>query len=258
MIFHAPAKKTPLAPVRRESAYAGDRLPDRLSLGESELRVLRADVGQWLGAAIQPEGEELKLYARGVMTLDHWLHHQTLSLTEPPATESWCEMIYRGGRPVEVYQHDAQGRRVIQRIYYSHDAEPVPVLSVNYGKEGAPTHYNHLTYDYEGLIKRVVVFDPRGRPLRVRCRLHRTPYMDGEAVGYNFRKDGVADTRTVYEDSRVYLVNGDERRQVNLGSPLRTITSLRSFGVRPFYPLPEGFVMPDDLEPWRKERAAAR
>ena len=258
VIFHAPAKKTPMAPVRREPAYEPGELPDRLALGEAEWRAMRGEVGRWLGAAILPEGEELKLYARGVATLDHWLHYSSLSLAEPPASASWYEMIYRGGRPLEAYRHDEQGRRLVQKIYYSHDAEPVPVLSVHYGKDGAPTRYNHLTYDYQGLIKRVVVFDPSGRLLRVRCRLHRTPYMDGEAVTYNFMRGGEAGVRTVYEDSRIYLVEGGERRLVNIGSTLRTITSLRSFGVLPFYPLPEGFVMPEDLEPWHKDRAAGR
>jgi hypothetical protein len=222
----------------------------------AEIEAIKNDIRAWLRAAHFPEGPETELFSPGVATLDHWLHYGPNPTKAPPATPSYYRLVYRDGRPFEAYRHDAEGARLANKIYYAEGM--IPVGAVHYDTDGNPARYAHLAYDDRDLIKSVVVLDRTGTPASVLCHAHLDTYLNGEYKTYSFARDGAVSTHVINEHSFVYLVQNGERRQVNRGSLLHTLTRLEPHGVRPFYPLPTNFIRPSDLEPWKAERAAAR
>lgn len=229
--------------ARRSDAFTSATLPKRLSLTPADIIGMRNDIKRWVKYPTTPEGGEIKLYSSGVTTLDHWLHYGPSPRTYPPSTSSYYEMIYVDGLPIQSIRHDAEGSRLAQRVFYSDDL--IPVCSVSYDSDEKPKFFCHLTYDYTGRIKQIVMLDERGEPLFAVCHAITGVYARKETITYKMRSFGDPGSHTLNDGERIFRIeaNGD-RKEVNRGAPLWWLTSLTKFGVRPLYPLPAGFEVP--------------
>lgn len=230
-------------PVRLAPAFRPDTLPERLTLSPAQITEMRDDIRRWLAAPLLPDGEEVSLYSSSVTTLDHWLHYGPIPSDSPPTTPTYYEMVHRDGYPTEVYRHEAGTRKIRQRVYYAENL--IPVCSVSYGQDDQPAWFAHLTYEPSGLIRHVVVLDARGEPARGVCFAHEGVYARTEKITYDLKASGKRSTHSLNEGDVVYRIEPDgSRTQVNRGAKLWWLTRLSSFGVKPLYPLPPGFVVP--------------
>lgn len=233
----------PVWQVRKAEAFTSQTLPRHFSLTLADIAQLRDDIKRWVANPKIPTGHEIKLYQFGVTTLDHWLHYGPNPRQYPPNTSSYYEMIYRDGLTVESYRHDITGQRLAQRVFYSENM--IPVCSVNFDADGKPKFFAHLTYDHSGRIKQVVTLDEHGEPFFGTCHAITGIYGGMETISYKMRFFGDPAGHTVNDGEHAYRVEADgTRKEMIAGAPLWNLTRLSKFGVKPFYPLPDDFVVP--------------
>jgi hypothetical protein len=229
--------------VRRSAPYTSATLPERFSLSPQEIHQLRDDVLRWIDQAAIPKGDALSLYAPGVSTLDQWLHHSAGARPYPPNHSTYYELIHVGGLPVAAYRHDVSGRRLAQRVFYAE--KNIPVCSVSFAADGGVRSVAHLSYDTAGRIKQVITLDERGEPLWGTCFAVEGTYARVETVSYRLKDFGHRDGHNLYEEDRIFRIEADgSRKEVNRGAFLWWITRQAGAGVKPLYPLPEGFAPP--------------
>src|SRR5690606_2802677 len=239
-----PDGQTRIHDVPRSEAYTAKTLPARLRLTPAEIHTIRDDIKNWVSNYSVPTGPAMTLYASGASSEDGWLSYNAYAREYPPSTSSYYEFVYRDGLLVSSTRHDINGKRLSHLILYSENMTPLGAVCFN--AEEKPFLFYHLTYDQAGMIKRVVSVDERGEPLFGTCHAITGVYASKESIHYKLRSFGDPYSHTFNDGDRIYRIEPDgSRKEVNRGAPLWWLTRLSKFGVKPFYPLPEGFVVPE-------------
>ena len=166
-------------------------------------------------------------------------------LAYPPDSPSYYRFVYRDGYLIAVYRHDSEGVHLNSQIFYS--KTKVPLLSVNYARDGRILWYGHLTYDGSGLIKRVVRLNHALEPLFVTCFVNSGLYTNSEQWHYTIKADGTLSFHYINDGPSLYRIVDGKRNEINRGSRIWWITRMSTKGIRPLYPLPLDNLSPSRL-----------
>lgn len=229
------------APIfANEAPYQISDLGSHFEFTKEELNALIEGIETSLDEAYQPSGDTVTYYNYGVSTCDGWLTISFGPKKSPPSDKpSYYRLVYKDGYSTDSYRHDSDGIQLSSKVFY--DQSNIPRLSLSYAKDGSITYYNYLTYDHLGFIKRVVTLDYAMSPVYVRCFTHTGIYDGGLSVRYSMRAGGIQITKMLYEDGVIYRIEDGEKIKANTGKRIRWIAGLHKKGIRPIYPLPDGF-----------------
>ncbi|MHC4253775.1 MAG: hypothetical protein ACYS9X_32065 [Planctomycetota bacterium] len=248
-------------PVEIEFEEAERLFETTYTIPAGELADIVARIREALKSPPTLDGTEVR-YSDGCAWFDFWV--KMCDTAEPgPRPDCRYRGYYRAGRVVCVERLDAEGPRVISRVWYNEDGAPVLCADYRHHGDGTGwTGYAWGDYDARGLLRRVVRLSGSLRPAppapdqrpgdfdsSFLC-VHIFDNADGyeSTTEYFFGPKGrLCHRRRNVGDDMFYVSRSEPtERKTNSGSRLWWLRRMERYGLASIYPIPEQADPPEE------------